>query len=60
VESVYWFLVTLFALHGRVRPYNKYLAWELDTYPLGDPWNARTLPQQLADDPVGLEYTIAA
>lgn len=54
MESVFWFLMTLFALHGRVRPYNKYLVWELETYPLGEPWNARTLPQKLADNPSGL------
>ncbi|MEU7583001.1 hypothetical protein AB0B50_36130 [Streptomyces sp. NPDC041068] len=44
-ESVGWFLTALFALHGRVRPYNKYLEWELAKSPLGAPhWS---LPQLL-------------
>lgn len=37
VESVSWLLWTVFALHGRVRPYNKYLRHELTVRPL--PWN---------------------
>jgi hypothetical protein len=46
-ESLPHLLTTLFALHRRVRPYNKYLDWELREYPLGDPvWTAdRLLPQ---------------
>lgn len=29
----------MFALHGRVKPYYKYLVWELKTYPLDKfPW----------------------
>jgi hypothetical protein len=45
-ESVPYFLVTLFALHERVRPYNKYLRWELEQHPLpGTQWSAaRLLP----------------
>jgi hypothetical protein len=45
-ESVPYFLVTLFALHERVRPYNKYLRWELEQHPLPDAqWSAaRLLP----------------
>jgi predicted nucleotidyltransferase len=45
-ESVPYFLVTLFALHERVRPYNKYLRWELEQHPLpGAQWSAaRLLP----------------
>lgn len=54
MESVAWFLDTLFAMYGRVRPYNKYLRWELETHPLGDPWDAPTLPERLADDPASL------
>jgi predicted nucleotidyltransferase len=46
-ESLPWLLETVFALHGRLRPYNKYLRWELDTYPLPGAWNA-------ALDPAGL------
>ncbi|MDP9367217.1 MAG: hypothetical protein M3Q03_02895 [Chloroflexota bacterium] len=53
-ESVSWLLSTLFALHGRIRPYNKYLRWELRTYPLGDPWDPDTLPERIADNPAGL------
>jgi hypothetical protein len=33
-ESVPWLLDTVFALEGRVRPYMKYLPWELRTHPL--------------------------
>jgi hypothetical protein len=36
-ESVGWFLEFVFAVHGRLRPYNKWLAWELEHHPL--PWN---------------------
>jgi predicted nucleotidyltransferase len=45
-ESVPWFLTALFALHERVRPFNKYLRWELEQHPLpGDEWSAaRLLP----------------
>jgi hypothetical protein len=43
-ESVPYFLVTLFALHERVRPYNKYLRWELEEHPLpGAEWSAERL-----------------
>ena len=38
METSGWFLATLFPLYGRLRPYNKYLRWELATYPLGPPW----------------------
>jgi Nucleotidyltransferase domain len=33
-ESIPWFLEFLFAVHGRVRPYNKWLEWELEHHPL--------------------------
>jgi hypothetical protein len=36
-ESIRWFLDFVFAVHGRLRPYNKWLAWELENHPL--PWN---------------------
>ncbi|MEV4622188.1 nucleotidyltransferase domain-containing protein [Asanoa sp. NPDC049573] len=42
-EAGPWLLWTLFALHGRVRPYNKYLRWELSRYPLPAPWTAERL-----------------
>jgi predicted nucleotidyltransferase len=54
MECVPWLLETLFALHGRLRPYNKYLRWELETYPLGAPWDAATLPERIVADPVEL------
>ncbi|BCJ38505.1 hypothetical protein Athai_60080 [Actinocatenispora thailandica] len=38
VESVAWALPVVFALHHRVRPYNKYLRWELARRPLTDGW----------------------
>jgi hypothetical protein len=47
-ESVAPFLTALFAVHGRVRPFNKYLRWELETYPLGDAlWGADALLPRL-------------
>ncbi|RYC07183.1 nucleotidyltransferase domain-containing protein [Nocardioides zhouii] len=36
-ESVPWLLDVVFAIVGRVRPYNKYLPWELRTHPV-DGW----------------------
>lgn len=33
-EAVGWALTTIFALENRVRPFNKYLEWELRHYPL--------------------------
>lgn len=41
-ESVPWLLDVVFSLAGRVRPYNKYLPWELRTHPL-DGWPADDL-----------------
>lgn len=41
-ESVPWLLDVVFALAGRVRPYNKYLPWELRTHPV-DGWPAEDL-----------------
>lgn len=42
-ESLPWMLDTIFTLNGRVRPYNKYLSWELTHHPM-DGWPAhRTL-----------------
>lgn len=38
-ESVPWLLWTVFALHGRVRPYNKYLRHELRVRPLPPTWS---------------------
>lgn len=39
-ESIPWFLDFLFTACGRVRPYNKWLPWELTNYPLPHPWSA--------------------
>lgn len=46
-ESIPYLLWTLFALFERVRPFNKFLEWELRTHPLpGEPWSAdRLLPR---------------
>jgi hypothetical protein len=33
-ESLPWFLEFAFVVHGRLRPYNKWLAWELERHPL--------------------------
>lgn len=41
-ESVPWLLDVVFAMAGRVRPYNKYLPWELREHPL-DSWAADDL-----------------
>jgi predicted nucleotidyltransferase len=62
VESVPWLLHVVFALAGRVRPYNKYLPWELREHPLGVPeWSADTflpeLERILAGDPAALWRT---
>jgi hypothetical protein len=41
-ESMPWLLDVIFTLAGRVRPYHKYLAWELREHPLPD-WPAEDL-----------------
>jgi hypothetical protein len=47
-ESVGPFLTTLFAVYRRVRPFNKYLHWELESFPLGDElWSASALLPRL-------------
>ncbi|SNS63152.1 Nucleotidyltransferase domain-containing protein [Asanoa hainanensis] len=53
IEAGPWFLWTLFAIYGRVRPYNKYLRWELEHHPLPAPWTferVTDLPSALFDD----------
>lgn len=42
VEAIPYALRTIFALSGRVRPYNKYLEWELEHHPL-EGWVAAEL-----------------
>lgn len=58
-ESVPYLLNVVFALAGRVLPYNKYLPWELGEHPLAVPeWSAELfLPElelMLAGDPTAL------
>lgn len=47
MESTPWLLETVFALHGRLRPYNKYLRWELENFPLPDSWNTALMPDRV-------------
>lgn len=42
VESLSWGLMVVFALQQRVRPYSKYLRWELEHYPLDGMHRATT------------------
>jgi hypothetical protein len=63
-ESLPWLLDVVFALAGRLRPYNKYLSWELREHPLACPaWSAEAfLPElelMLAGDPAALRRTFA-
>jgi hypothetical protein len=41
-ESVSTLLTALFAFEGRIRPFNKYLSWELHAYPLNE-WQSAEL-----------------
>jgi hypothetical protein len=54
MESVPWLLESVFALHGRLRPYNKYLDWELEAFPLPGEWNAALTPARVATAPLSL------
>jgi predicted nucleotidyltransferase len=63
-ESLPWLLDVVFALAGRLRPYNKYLPWELREHALIVPeWSAGTfLPEierMLAGDPAAIRRTFA-
>ncbi len=54
VESVPWLLWCVFAFDNRVRPYNKYLRWELREHPfMNEPWShvplTKLLERILAD-----------
>lgn len=59
-ESVPWLLDTIFTLAGRVRPYHKYLPWELREHPLPG-WRADELlgllNATLDGDPAALRET---
>ena len=46
-ESVGPFLEFLFAVHGRVRPFNKWLEWELEHHPLERSWKVDELLPRL-------------
>jgi hypothetical protein len=46
-ESVPWWLEFVFTAYGRVRPYNKWLRWELEGHPLGAPWSAESVLPRL-------------
>jgi len=53
-ESLSPLLTTLFAIHGRVRPFNKFLGWELEHHPLPEGWTAsRLLPRLAAIQSIG-------
>ena len=63
-ESVSWLLHAMFTLAGRLRPYNKYLPWELRTHPLSVPeWSAETflpeLERMLDGDAAAIRHTFA-
>lgn len=47
-ESLAWLLDFLFAASGRVRPYNKWLLWELRMHPLPESWSEDRLVPALA------------
>jgi predicted nucleotidyltransferase len=63
-ESLPWLLNVVFSLAGRIRPYNKYLSWELREHPLAvSEWSAeRFLPElelMLTGDPAAIRRTFA-
>jgi len=48
IEAIPFFLEAIFAFEGKARPYNKYLAWELDNYPLNKfPWKKGELIEKI-------------
>jgi hypothetical protein len=59
-ESMPWLLDVIFTLAGRVRPYHKYLPWELRQYPLPN-WHAEELlallTATLDGDPAAIRAT---
>jgi predicted nucleotidyltransferase len=60
IESVPWLLETVFTLHGRLRPYNKYLQWELDNFPLSAYWNTALMPARVVARSVALFPAVEA
>ena len=61
-ESVPWLLDTIFSMAGRVRPYHKYLPWELREHPV-EGWPADVLlpllTRTLDGDPAAIRETFA-
>ena len=48
VESINWLFSSLFGLEGRLRPYYKYIQWELKNYPLKYiPWRSEELLEKV-------------
>lgn len=48
-ESIAPLLTAIYAMHGRMRPYNKYLRWDLEGWPLADlPWGIDEFLELLA------------
>ena len=60
LEAGPWLLWTLFALYGRVRPYNKFLRWELTEHPLPAPWTADHVIDAVGEQPSRLFADLAA
>jgi hypothetical protein len=60
LESLPWLLETVFALHGRLRPYNKYLQWELENFPLPEHWNTALMPARVCARSLGLFAAVEA
>ncbi len=62
-ESVPWLLDVIFTFAGRVRPYNKYLSWELREHPVAG-WPAETLlpllDRLLDGEPTALQEAFAS
>src|SRR5262249_28780945 len=63
-ESLPSLLHVMFTLAGRLRPYNKYLPWELRTHPFGVPeWSAEAflpeLERIMAGDPDAVRRSVA-
>ena len=59
-ESLPWLLDVVFSMAGRVRPYNKYLAWELEHHPVPG-WEdlVDLVDRTLGGDPEALRDTFA-
>ena len=50
MESIAYLLNAIFGLEQRLRPYNKYLQWELEKYPLKKlPWATEDFLKKLEE-----------